>query len=207
MAGQFARYIGYQDQSIRLGEHSVAIDPMCYHCLYELSRNYLYAGRYAEAEKTRKRFMALSDTGGKSHFILMKLLQGDAQGALEFIESLDTDDLQILAMTAMTYFDLGRTEDANSLLDELLLAGPDWYLGMADVAAWLEKNDLTFELLHKVRDRLRGKRYGTYLFLDTVFLPTFAKLYDDPRWIEWRDSIGMSEKRLVAINFNPELPE
>jgi TolB-like protein/tetratricopeptide (TPR) repeat protein len=207
MAGQFARYIGYQDQSIRLGEHSVAIDPMCYQCLYDLSRSYLYAGRYAEAEETRERYLALSNTGGQSHFILMKLLQGDAQAALEFIESLDKDDLLILAMKAMTYFDLGRTEDANRLFDELILAGPDRYLGIAEVAAWTKKNDLAFELLHKARDKLREEKNASYSFLDTVFLQSFAKLHDDPRWIEWRDSIGMSDERLAAINFNPELPE
>lgn len=207
IAGVFANHMGYQDQAIRLGEHSVAIDPMCYMCLYHLSRSYLYAGRYTEAEKMRERFMALSDAGGRPHFVLMKLLQGDAQAALEFIESHDTDDLQVLAMEAMTYFDLGRTEDANRMLDELIQAGPDWYLEIAAVAAWLGKNDLAFEFLHKAWDETPEEPNGTICCRRSVFLPSYAKLHDDPRWIEWRDSIGMSEERLAAINFNPELPE
>jgi len=29
----------------------------------------------------------------------------------------------------------------------------------------------------------------------------------DPRWNEWRKSVGMSEERLDAIEFNPQLSE
>ena len=111
-------------------------------------------------------------------------------------------------MKAMTYFDLGRTEDADRIFNELILAAPDEYIVMAEVAAWLGKNDLAFEFLHKARDKppeeeAPHRRWGR----SSVFLPSFAKLYEDPRWIEWRESIGMSEERLAAIDFHPELPE
>jgi hypothetical protein len=155
----------------------------------------------------RERFMALSDSGGQPHFILMKLLQGDAQAAIEFIESLDWDNWQMLSMKAMTYFDLGRTEDATRMLDELILTSPDQYMDLAAVAAWLGKNDMAFEFLHTAWDETPEEPNGTICCRFSVFLPTFAKLHDDPRWIEWRDSIGMSEERLAAIDFSPELPE
>jgi hypothetical protein len=35
----------------------------------------------------------------------------------------------------------------------------------------------------------------------------YRNLYDDPRWEEFRESIGMSQERLDAIEFNPQLPE
>jgi tetratricopeptide (TPR) repeat protein len=34
LGGGFARELGKFDVAIRLGEHAVAIDPLCYHCLW-----------------------------------------------------------------------------------------------------------------------------------------------------------------------------
>ena len=37
--------------------------------------------------------------------------------------------------------------------------------------------------------------------------PLFANLYDDPRWLPFLESIGMSPEQLAAIEFNVTLPE
>jgi len=41
----------------------------------------------------------------------------------------------------------------------------------------------------------------------TVFRSVFRKLHSDPRWSEWRASIGMPEDVLAAVTFDPKLPE
>jgi len=40
-----------------------------------------------------------------------------------------------------------------------------------------------------------------------VFNPAFQRLHADPRWTEFRKSIGMTDERLAAIEFDPDLPE
>jgi hypothetical protein len=37
--------------------------------------------------------------------------------------------------------------------------------------------------------------------------PVWRKITDDPRWLEYREAIGMSRERLDAIEFDPWLPE
>jgi len=37
--------------------------------------------------------------------------------------------------------------------------------------------------------------------------PLFANLHDDPRWLPFLESIGMSPDQLAAIEFNVTLPE
>ena len=72
---------------------------------------------------------------------------------------------------------------------------------VAQVSAWMNRTELAFERLAAEAefDTLNAKR--------NVFLPTFQSLHADPRWDAWRESIGMSEARLAAIPFNPQLPD
>ena len=37
--------------------------------------------------------------------------------------------------------------------------------------------------------------------------PRFANIYDDPRWVPFLESIGMSPAQLAAIEFKVTLPE
>ena len=50
------------------------------------------------------------------------------------------------------------------------------------------------------------RRFGQYRPIE-VSDPTYRKLWTDPRWDEYRDSIGMSKERLDAIEFEVQLPE
>ncbi len=72
---------------------------------------------------------------------------------------------------------------------------------IAEAASWLNKRNLAFEGLQLLaeRDLAEARR--------VVFVPAFRNLHDDPRWDEWRESIGMSAERLDAIEFNPDLPD
>ena len=58
--------------------------------------------------------------------------------------------------------------------------------------------DTAFEWLDKGRGMIVGRR---------IFMPIFDSLRGDPRWDEYRDSIGMSAARLDAIDFDPVMPE
>ncbi|MFB3041654.1 MAG: hypothetical protein ACE1ZS_07650, partial [Candidatus Poribacteria bacterium] len=67
--------------------------------------------------------------------------------------------------------------------------------------AWMGRRDAAFEWLQLLTEQsLTWARIS-------VFTPVYRNLYDDPRWDEWRESIGMSAERLDVIGFNPDLPE
>ena len=203
LAGGFARRIGNIDQAIRLGKHSVAIDPLCYMCLYHLSRTYMYAGQYDRAAEMRERFLVISEAGGQQHYALMMILSGDPQAAVDYLNQLeDPDQFRFVTSRAMAIYDLGDVATARALLDEVIsrVSTAHEHELVAQLAGWIGENDLAFEWLDRARD-------AGQLGARDIFRPEYTRLYDDPRWPEWRASIGMSEERLAALNFNPELPE
>ena len=201
IAGLFALEIGHFDTAVRILNHATAIDPLCYQCLYQLSRAQLYAGKFDAAVQARQRWMAIG-RGGGYHLGLMKLLEGDAVGALATYQAFPEDEAQGMAGRAMSYHYLGEVESAEAALTELLSTKS---MGkkelLASTYAWMGRNDAAFEWLQLLTEQsLTWAR-------TSVFTPVYRNLYDDPRWDEWRESIGMSAKRLDAIEFNPDLPE
>ncbi|NCF15270.1 MAG: hypothetical protein GWP62_08175 [Gammaproteobacteria bacterium] len=206
IAGGFARYIGKFDKAIQLGKHSVAIDPLCFQCLYQLSRTYLYSRDYANAEKVRARYRALG-AGGRHHHALMKLLQGDYEGAIDFVESragnAEVPDVLIWAIRSMAYHSMGQAEESDAALAMILKFDDEdlrlWVL--PDVYAWRGDNDEFFRILYDEgsHDGINGRSY--------VFQPQFSGLHTDPRWAQFRQAVGMSAERLNAIEFNPQLPQ
>jgi len=201
LAGIFARNIGRQDTAVRLLEHQVAIDPLCFQCLYQLASSYMYADALEKADIARSRYLAISE--GPFYFTsLIKLLQGDAPAALTIVEGKPNDNHKVLAIRAMANFDLGRFAEAETNYRQLV-ALPDFrkHEVLVAASAWMNKKDQAFAYLNEAAENdpivARGR----------IFSPEFRNLHDDPRWTEFRQSIGMSEERLDAIEFNPQLPE
>jgi TolB-like protein len=200
VAGTFALEIGDFDTAIRILKHSTAIDPLCYQCLYHLSRAHMYAGNFEAAEKARERYMAIG-SGGRYWLGLIKLLQGDAAAALAIYETFPEDYAQGMAGRAMAHHDLGETENAKAALTELLSAKTGEKIRIPEAYAWMGRNDDAFEWLQLIAEE------DPKMARVSVFVPVFRNLHDDPRWDVWRESIGMSAARLDAIEFNPDLPQ
>lgn len=200
IAGFFALEIGHFDTAVRILKHATAIDPLCYQCLYQLSRAYMYAGNFDAAEQTRERYIAIG-SGGRYWLGLIKLLQEDAAGALAVYEAFPEDQAQGMAGRAMAHHDLGETEKAEAALTELLAAETGQKIRIAETYAWMGRNDDAFEWLQLIAEQDPAQARLS------VFVPVFRNLHDDPRWDVWRESIGMSAARLDAIEFNPDLPQ
>jgi len=199
-AAVFARTIGKIETSIRLDEHAIAIDPLCYLCLYQLSRSNMYAGRYDAAVEMRHRYLAITESGGEFQYGLMLLLQGKAGDALAQFQSIEPDNPGAQAGLAMAYYELGDSGKAESALFRLMATErPQFEVHVAEAAAWMGKSDLAFEWLQKARETTPPARMR-------LLNPAFRNLHDDPRWDEFRESVGFSHERLDAISFNPELP-
>jgi len=195
LAGVFARHIGRLGDAARILEHVVAIDPLCYQCLYQLARTYLYAGEYEKAESARTRYLATGGSGGHVHYSLIKLLQGDTAAATKILDDLP-DTIQTQAARGAVAYSVGDIAGARALLESLLASeDPNALEFVAELSAWMNEKDLAFEKLSALQ--------GDF----SIRSPVFRNLHDDPRWDELRESIGMSSERLDAIKFNPQLPE
>jgi len=203
IAGAFARHIGKLDKAIRLGEHSVAIDPLCFQCLYQLSRAYFYAEDYERAEELRVRYLALG-TGGRMHHAIMKLLQGEFEGAMDLVESRENDpevpEMLILGIRSMAYHSMGRPEASDAAMAMLREVDAEYWI-LPNVLAWRGEYDEFFRIISQqsIDDPIGWAGF--------IFQPQYQQLHGDPRWAEWRESLGMSQERLDAIEFNPQLPE
>ena len=136
---------------------------------------------------------------GFYHFGIMKLLGGDPAGALALVKNEPDSQLEAVAIRAMANFSLGNLDAAESA--RRILLENDKYVGgplKAHVSAWMNMDDLAFEELNKLPT-------GSGMW--SVFFPILRKLHDDPRWDEWRTSVGMSKEFLDSIEFDPQLPE
>ncbi len=200
VAGMFAIEIGRFDTAIRILKHATAIDPLCYQCLYHFYRAHMHVGNFDTAEELLRRIIAIGSTGA-GDLGRLKLLQGDAVGALEFYQQQESSTWSASGR-AMAHHDLGEIESAEAALTELLSGESKWKNGLlASTYAWMGRKDAAFEWLRSATEQEIG--WARYV----VFNPLYRNLHDDPRWGEWRESIGMSAARLDAIEFNPDLPE
>lgn len=199
LAGSFARRIGKADVSKRLLKHAVAVDPLCFRCIYDLSRTYMVSGDYERAAEARERYLALG-SGGHYLYGMLLVLMDKPQAALDhFAEPRGAEAGQAHAIRSMALHSLGRQDDAEAEFSRLInTAGYQMPLMAAEVAAWRGDADTAFEWLGRVQIMIVGRR---------IFMPIFDSLRGDPRWDAYRDSIGMSAARLDAIEFDPVMPE
>lgn len=198
LAGGFARRIGKFEASLGLLEHAVAIDPLCFQCLYQLSNTYLFSGDYDRAMRVRERYLGLG-SGGHYFYGLMLLLQGNPQAALDSVSG-DSDAVDTRStISAMAWHSLGDPEKASIHFARLIEAhGNDDPLLVAEAAAWMGNADAAFKWLGKARPGEVAIR---------LFLPVYESLHGDPRWDALREAVGRSAARLDAIEFDPVMPD
>lgn len=199
LAGGFARRIGKFEASKTLLEHAVAIDPLCFQCLYQLSRAYMVSGDYERAAQARERYLTLG-SGGQFQYGLLLLLQGKPMAALDYVSTLPGESGgRMQALRVMAWHSLGEREKAEAEFARIVASdGPEDPLMVAQVAAWMSDADVAFEWLHKARPEQVAIR---------LFQPVYASLHDDPRWDALRESVGRSAARLDAIEFDPVMPD
>ena len=208
LAGYFAQHVGKLDVSVRLQRYALAIDPLCHQCRRRYAESLMYAGDYANAQREFERYLVAGNEGWRD-YVLMLLLQGKADEALAYIDSVDArsewDELAGRAGRAMALISLGRYDEADALFEEILRSDFDdqrsLTLFLTEIAAWKGDKDFAFEKLHAM-----AATQFQHLHRRT-FSPVWQNLHDDPRWAEYLEFNGMSAARLDAIEFDPDLPE
>ena len=195
--------LGLLDEAIAISEYIVNRDPVnpVYH--ESLGRYYLRAGRLDEAIASFRTALTLSPGYRAARYrIGMALLyKGELQAALVEMQQEQFPSKQQEG-EAIAYHALGHQAESDALLVELI--DKDEYGGAYNIAyvlAFRGEADRAFAWLDKA-----VRRKDTGLTLITI-QPEFDNIHEDPRWLPFLESIGMSPEQLAAIEFKVTLPE
>lgn len=202
---RFAAYIGRFDISTELHERAAAIDPLCTTCLYQLSRNYIWSEKWDKAEEARERFLLIGGTGGYYLYGIIKLMQGDAEAALEIFESSVMDHSSRFAGSAMALHSLGRHGESDAALSSLIEEFGDREPALvAHVHAFRNEKDAAFDWLDKLFLVPRGPVTGSADLINATIDPLLNNLHGDPRWEQFRMKVGLPTELIKSLEFSIE---
>jgi TolB-like protein/class 3 adenylate cyclase len=195
-AAILAACLGRNDESIALVQRAVALDPLSVPAQRLLGQRCLYAGLLTEAETALQRTLELNPSGGFTHYWLgmSHLARGRRDEALAAFRREVNAVFSLLGRTVGEHA-LGHREEADAALQELVarhadgaafqIAGAYAYSGDANQAfAWLERADVQRDpglVEVKAEILLRG-------------------LYDDPRWSDFLQAMGLEERSSAAVS-------
>lgn len=204
--GRFASMIERFDISTPLYERAVSLDPLCTMCLYHLSRNYMYAREWDEAEDARERFLLIGGGGGYYNYGTIKLMQGDAEAALENYKR-HKGDGQERAGISMALYALGRNEESDAVLASLIESGDErWSADVAAAFAFRKNRDAAFEWLEKALAMEQLPHNGRLQLIYLLSEPLLQNLHDDPRWEEFREKVGVPTELIESLEFSIDIP-
>src|SRR3984893_191256 len=175
-----SRVVGNLDQANKLYEQAVALDPLRTNS--HLGRGYLLyvAGRYGEAQTALQKAQDLNPQAPLVHLTLGKILlaEGRSQQALVEFEKEPSGGGK-LTRQALAYHALGREQDSNAALAELIAKHHTFSAyQVAQVYAYRGESDKSFEWLdHAYQQRDPG-------LPEVKSNPLFKNLHQDPRYSE-----------------------
>jgi TolB-like protein/DNA-binding winged helix-turn-helix (wHTH) protein len=180
MRSFLSRVLGNLDQAVTFYEQAVALDPL--RANYHLGLGYLLylAGRYDEARAALQKALELNPQADFVHADLGRILiaEGKPQQALTEIE-MEPNDWEKLTDQALVYHALGREQDSNAALIELIAKhDTDSAYQVAEVYAFRGESDKSFEWLERsYKQRDSG-------LPDIKTDPLLKNLRHDPRYID-----------------------
>jgi TolB-like protein/DNA-binding winged helix-turn-helix (wHTH) protein/Flp pilus assembly protein TadD len=170
--------LGNLDQAIRLREQEVALDPLRADSFIDLGYLLYVAGRYDESRAELQKALDLNPQAAFAHFTLGLILiaKGKPKQALPEIEN-EPNDWGKLTDQAMAYHALGREQDSNTALAELIAKhDTDSAFQIAQVYAFRGETNKSFEWL----ERAYEQRDAGLIILKTD--PLLNNLHHDPRY-------------------------
>jgi TolB-like protein/DNA-binding winged helix-turn-helix (wHTH) protein/Flp pilus assembly protein TadD len=143
--------LGNLDQAIKLYEQAVALDPLRSNYYLDLGYLLYLAGRYDEARAALQKALDLNPQLAFAHADLGRILiaEGRPQQALAEVEK-EPNDWEKVTDQALVYHALGREQDSNAALAELIAKhDTDWAYQIAVVYAFRGQLDKSFEWLER----------------------------------------------------------
>jgi TolB-like protein/Flp pilus assembly protein TadD len=195
--------LGRFEESSIVDEYVVENDPIRLANLNNLAMDYLCLGRSEEALSTVNTLLMLAPE--RAHTYLLKaralLLNGDNDAALEAIQKEPTEHHRLFGLV-IVYHALGREAESDDALAGFIGTYAETRpYHIARALAVRGEADRAFEWLEK------GAALDTSEATWNLHEPEFTNIHDDPRWLPFLESVGMSPEQLAAIEFEVTLPE
>lgn len=194
--------VGRLPDAIAVGEQVVSCDPVNPVGYFNLGLYYYYAGRLDEAQSMLEKHLAMGGASDGGQFSIAKVLlaKGDPEAALLAAEQ-ETDAGWRLEAIALACNDLGRSQEANAALAELVNEfSTDMSYNIAEANAYMGNIDTAFEWLQTAYENRDGG------LTEIRSEPLLANLHEDSRWVGWLTKLGLDTERLAAIEFTVSLP-
>jgi TolB-like protein/DNA-binding winged helix-turn-helix (wHTH) protein/Tfp pilus assembly protein PilF len=179
--------LGNLDEAVKLGEQAVALDPLDTISRLQLGYVLYVASRYDQAQAELQKSLDLNPQAAFVHVTLGKILIAEAkpQQALAEMEK-EPNDWERLTALALVYHALGREQDSNAALTQLIAKhDTDSAYQIAEAYAFREQSDKSFEWL----ERAYKQRDAGLPEIKTD--PLSKTLCHDPRYTELLKKLHM----------------
>jgi hypothetical protein len=197
------RNLGRLEQANALNEYVNSRDPVHPQGLAKLGRGYLSAGRWDESIASFQTLLRLSPGYISAHYFIGKalLFKGEPEAALAAMQLEEFEGYRLIGL-AMAHHALGQAQASDEALAELIEKyEKDAAFNIAYVLAYRNEADRAFKWLDKAVEYVDSGLPGI------VGMPEFSNIQNDPRWLPFLQSIGMSPEQLAAIEFEVKLPD
>jgi adenylate cyclase len=202
-AASMLRNLGRLEQANALNEYVNSRDPVHPQGLAKLGRGYLSAGRWDESIASFQTLLRLSPGYISAHYFIGKalLFKGEPEAALAAMQLEEFEGYRLIGL-AMAHHALGQAQASDEALAELIEKyEKDAAFNIAYVLAYRNEADRAFKWLDKAVEYVDSGLPGI------VGMPEFSNIQNDPRWLPFLQSIGMSPEQLAAIEFEVKLPD
>ena len=195
--------LGRADDAIEVLEYYADRSPVEPSAFYNLGVAYAYANALKKAERAFRRVLELSKGyGGATYYLGETLLLTDQpEEALRVWENLE--GFNLVKGRALAYFALGRQQESDAALDELIAGwGEQMPTIVVDVRAYRGELDEAFEWLEKDFEKFGPAGWG-----ELKQQRLNDNLRADPRWTDFVERAGVSDKQLSAYEFEVAVPD
>ena len=175
-----ARQLGHFDEAIKFIEQAIALDPLRPEYHLGLGNQFYLAARYDEAQTELQKTLDLNPQATFAHASLGRILlvRGKPQQALAEIEK-EPSEWYRLTCLVMVYHALGREQDSNAAMAELIAKYQnDSAYQIAQAYGFRGETDKTLEWLERAYKQRDGG------MTDIKIDPLFKGVHRDSRYIE-----------------------
>src|SRR5579864_5127134 len=177
-AASSAAALGRFDEALRLNSRAVDLDPLNAGSWERRGETEFFMGQLNQAAADCKKALELSPDVWSGPIMLGRIyvLQGRPQDALLEVERV-RDESQRASLYAIAYYALGRNQESDVALSELIAKHQQNTYRIAEVYAFRNQSDEAFEWL----DRAYGQRNAGLIL--TKVDPLLKSLRRDPRYV------------------------
>ncbi len=187
-AGQQSLIVGRWDDALNLLNAALELDPLNPSFYFELYLLQLRRDRLAEAEAAIRRTLAISSTFSYAHYNLgiVSLIRGEPQSALTEMLKEPNDGSRLLG-SALAYSALGRKDQSDAALAQLLKSQTSHPFNLAQVYAFRGESDQAFKWL----DRAYAEKDAGLPFIKGE--PLLKNVEGDPRYKAFLKKMNLPE--------------